>query len=236
MAFYIYATDGSGIAAFDLLASETHTDTCKATEHNVEDGSPVTDHVVIESSALSLSLGVTQTPTGTDPDQGRGRVATLELFTPTYSPPFDGTPGSLFRAAAGGGAGGAQSASTFVDVLQFAPGFDRIAETEQKLLDIKNSAKLCTIITATRTYDDVVLESVVLTREKPGIGMFAIDAKQIRFVKTASVQAPKPLEPRGKPMVKAGQQAPAATPEEDASKRKSVLVQLINKIAPGALN
>jgi hypothetical protein len=229
MAFYIYAADGSGIAAFDLLESETHTEVCQATEHNVEDGSPVTDHVRIDSSQLSFSLGVTNTPIGTDPDKGRGRVAPIELFTPTFRPPFDGTPGAIFRGLSSVGSAVAPQ-STFVDVMQYVPSFDRIGETEQLLLDIKNGAKLCTVITATRTYDDVILERVELTKSKPGLGMFSIDIKQIRFVKTAAVQAPKPLEPRGAPAVKAGQQSAPTTPSGDAADRKSVLITLLQKL------
>ena len=227
MAYYVFATDGSGIAAFDLLESETHTETCSATENNVEDGSPVTDHVVVESSQLSLSLGVTNTPMGTDPDKGRGRVSPVELFTPTFQAPFDGTPGSLFRAA-GSANSGPKPQSKWVSTLQFIPSFDRISETEQLLLDIKNSAKLCTVITLSRTYDDMVIEKCELRREKPGMAMFALDLRQIRFVKTASVQAPKPLEPRGTPSANKGQQA--ASPSTSSSDHKSDLLNVVNQL------
>jgi hypothetical protein len=235
MAFYIYAVDGSGFAAFDLLESETHTETCKATEHNVEDGSPVTDHVVIESSMLSLSLGVTNTPTGPDPDKGRGATMPIEIDLPTWQAGFDGTPGAQFRALSQLNGGPVPQTAT-VHPLVFVPSFDRISETEQILLDIKNGAKLCGCVTSSRTYDNMVIERAELRRDKPGMGMFSIDMRQIRFVKTASVQAPQPLEPRGQPMKKAGQQAPQQTPEQDVAARRSVVIGLINKVFPGALD
>jgi hypothetical protein len=229
MAFYVYTADSTAIAAFDLLESETHMETCVATEHNVEEGSPVTDHVIIESSVLSLVLGVTNTPTSSDPDRGRGRVSPVELYTPTHQPPFDGTPGALFRAASASPSGiGPQS--TFVNVLQFVPSFDRIAETEQVMLDIKNGAKLCSVTGLSRQYDDMIVERLEVARTKPGIASFSIDLKQIRFVRTASVQAPEPLEPRGTPISKKGQQAPKETPEGSSTTRKSDLLGIIDRI------
>lgn len=229
MAFYIYTLDSTAIAAFDLLESETHMETCLATEHNVEEGSPITDHVIVEPSMLSLVLQVTNTPTGTDPDRGRGRIGPVELFTPTHQAPFDGTPGALFRAASASPSGiGAQS--TFVNVLQFIPSFDRIAETEQVMLDIKNAAKLCSVTGLSRSYDDMIVERCEVSRQRPGVASFSIDLKQIRFVRTASVQAPEPIEPRGTPMAKKGQQAPKETPEGDVKLRKSDLLGIIDYI------
>lgn len=240
MSFYIFAVDGSGIAVFDLLSSETHGETCSVTEHNVEEGSPIADHVVVNSSTLSLSLGVTNTPMGPDPARGRGGPLPLVLDTPSFRPPFDGSPGSIFRAIGGGIEGaiyGQAPDVTTTSSLQFAPDFDRIAEVEQTMLDLKNGGKLVSVITSTRTYDDLVIERCEMTREKPGLAMFTVELKQIRFVATASVQAPKPLEPRGQPVAKKGQQTPGPPTEEPAGLKRSTLLSIASgqnpfKISP----
>lgn len=238
MGYYLYAqevsggTDFSNFVAFDFLEGETHSDTCVVTVHNVEEGSPVTDHVRPDPPMLSLSLGVTNTPLDVDPDLGRGALEQVTLYTPKHKPPFDGTPGALFREAAGA-FGGEQPDTTNMDVFGFTPSFDRIEETENKLIYLQQAALLVTVVTLSREYTDMVVVRSELTRTKPGYGAFAIDLQQIRFVRTASVQAPQPKEPRGAPMSKKGQQSPK-TASDAAQLGKSDLLGIIAKFTGGA--
>lgn len=232
MAQYILAQDGSSYAAFDQLVSDTHADSSIATLHNVEEGSPVTDHVRPDPSHLTLVMKVTQTPIVPDPDQGRGGPETVELYTPVWKPPFDFTPGAVFREAAGL-ISGPQPESRTIEVFGFPTTFDRIAETEQKLLDMQSAGTLCQVVTLSRTYTDMVITRVELQRTTLGEGVFSIDLQQIRYVKTAAVVAPVPLEPRGAPKQNKGQQAPK-TPQDGAQLQKSDLKALLDG-ALGAL-
>lgn len=237
MGYYIYAQEAQGgtnfenFVAFDLLEGETHGDSSVVTMHNVEEGSPITDHVRPDPSTLSLVLGVTNTPLDVDPDLGRGAPELLTLYTPKHKPAFDGSPGALFREAAGV-FGGEQPDTTNIEVFGFTPAFDRIEETENKLIYIRDARLLVTVVTLSREYTDMVIVRFELTRTKPGSASFAIDLQQIRFVRTASVQAPQPKEPRGAPNSKKGQQSPKS-PSDAAQLQKSDLLGLIQKFTGG---
>ena len=226
MAHYILAQDGSNYAAFDQLVADTHSDSAVVTLHNVEEGSPVTDHVRPDPALLTLVLKVTQTPIRPDPDQGRGGPTTVELYTPAWKPPFDFSPGAVFREAAGL-ISGPQPESVTIEVFGFPQPFDRIAETEQKLLDMRAAGSLCQVVTLSRTYSDMVITRVGLERQKLGEGTFTVDLQNIRYVKTAAVAAPVPLEPRGAPKQNKGQQAPK-TPQDGAQLQKSDLKALFD--------
>ncbi len=232
-AFYILQQKAPfGYVAFDRCDGETHTETSVATMHNVENGSPITDHVRPDPAVLSVVLAVTNTPLDRDPDFGRGAPQLTPLFVSRWKPPFDGSPGSIFREAGLALRGGLEPEVLPVELFGPVAPYDRIAETEQKLLDLKKAAELVACKTLSREYRDMVITSFVLNRTNVGEGLFSIDMQQIRIVSTAQVAAPVPLEPRGAPMSKKGQQAPK-TPT-DAALSKSDLAAIID-FAKGAI-
>ncbi len=210
MSFYIAAQDGSSIiVAFDICENEEHVETSIVTAHPVESGIDVVDHIRNDPSTLSMVFGVTQTPIEADPDQGRGGPITLDIQTPQFSPPFDFTPGAIWREAAGL-LSSPQPAVTSVEVFGFSEPFDRIREVEQKLLELRESRALCRVVTLSRDYEDLAIARWSMRRESPGWASFAIDFQQVRVVSTASVAAPQPQEPRGEPKVSKGQQTPTS--------------------------
>lgn len=223
MAAYILPdTDTSLIVVFDLTVSEGHEATSEVTEHPVEQGSNIADHVRQNPQGLSLEMYVTNTPIE---DIGRGSVDVLELDLPHYTPPLLPTPGSLFAAAqnaiTNAITGGPQPLK--VQVLEFPQPFDRIKEIHDQLLDLWKAGGTMSVVTSVRTYDTMVLTKISLPRTEPGGATFSLDLKQIRTVTTATVAAPKPAEKRGAPGAAKGSQSTKPVGGKDAAKASSLL-------------
>ncbi len=222
------AQDGGTFAAFDEITSETHAETCMVTAHNVEQGAPITDHVKPDPSILTLVLKVTQTPIEPDPDQGRGGPTVVDLYTPTYSPPLDGTPGSLWREAASL-LSGPSPQTTKVEVFAQPSPIDRIAETELALYVLQSTGRQCQVVTLSRVYQDMVIVRSELARTTPGEGVFSVDLQQVRTVTTATTAAPEPAEPKGASKKGMGAQQPKPqTASDNAALQKSDLLNLID--------
>ncbi len=228
-AYILPDTDQSLIVVFDQTQSEGHEATAEVTEHPVEQGSNIADHVRQNPIGLTLEMFVTNTPIE---DIGRGSIVSKELTIPRYSPPRQFTPGSLFNilgaAIRDTIAGGPQTFNA--QVLEFPEPFDRVKEVHEQLLELWRAGASMSVVTSTRTYDEMVITSLSLPRTEPGGGTFTINFKQVRTVTTASVTAPAPAEKRGTPAVKKGSQATKPVNGQDSSKAKSLAFKALEAL------
>lgn len=86
------------------MLSETHEFVGEATHHAVEDGSEVTDHVILDPVRLTLEAMITNAPITEEDPFGVpvGRYASpMYLDVKAYEPPFVPTPGAIFSAIGG---------------------------------------------------------------------------------------------------------------------------------------
>ncbi len=221
-AYLLPDTDDSLIVVFDLTVSEGHEATSEVTEHPVEQGSVITDHVRQNPQSVTQEMFVTNTPIE---DIGRGSIDVLELDLPRYEPPLQPTPGSLFGAIETGIkdliTGGPSPIK--VQVLNFGQPFDRIKEIHDQLLDLWNASATMSVVTSVRTYDTMVLTSIGLPRTEKGGATFTLNLKQIRTVTTSTVAAPEAAEKRGAPAQAKGSQSPDPVSGKDAVKASSLL-------------
>lgn len=209
---------GFGAGTPDLVVSETHESTVTVTKHPVEKGADVTDHVRIEPKTLSLEVFVTNTPITRDTIQGRGDTSTLEIEFPRIHTALGDAIDDAFGAPP----------PTKIQVLTFPDLFDRVREIQDQLITHQEAAHLWTVVTASRTYEDMVIAKVSLPRDTPGGATFHIDLESIRTVSTQTVTAPKPAEKRGAPKQAKGSQG---TTPKDAVKETSLAFkafQLLN--------
>lgn len=234
MAVYLLPDDSSSlIVSFDLTISEGHEATAEVTEHPVETGSNISDHIRTNPESLNLELYVTDTPI-TDLG-GRGGISTVEITIPTYEAPLAPTPGALFRLA-GDAIGAVVDAITGgpapirAQVLSFPEPFDRVKEIHTTLLDLWLRKVPSSVVTSTKTYDSMALTSVSLPRTEPGGATFSLSLKQIRTVTTGSVKAPKPAEKRGTPAQSKGGQAGKPVGGKDAPKAASLAVKALEAL------
>ena len=199
--------------------------TSEVTEHPVEQGSNLTDHVRKNARMLTLEMYVTNTPIE---DLGRGLVQTVTVERPRFEPSLVASPGAAFRLAESTVKGlvnsllnRAPSGPIEYQALVFNEPFDRIKEVQEALHALWDQSASMSAVTSLGTYDNMVLEKVDTPRTEPGGAVFTIDLKQIRTVTTASVKAPKPLEKRGAPATAKGSQS--TKPVEEKVKAASIL-------------
>lgn len=235
---YLLPDDASSlIVSFDQTRSEQHEATAEVTDHPVETGSNIADHVRPQPQTLTLEVFVTNTPI--NDAGGRGTIATLPLPVPVYvrPPALWQTPIGLLVDAI---------KSLFQDpvpvnppppftvqALIFPIPFDPVKETHATLLDLWSRGQTMSVVTSTQTYDLMVFTSVSLPRTQPGGAAFSLAMKQIRTVSSQSVTAPKPSVKRGTPNAAKGSQATTNPNGSDASK-VSALKQGFNSLI-GAL-
>lgn len=218
---YIIPENGKEID-FDLVMSEAHTSSSQVTDHPVEKGVNVADHVKVEPFILALSVYVSNTPLDVDPVYGGNFQNTLLVI------PFEG-PTHISLSAAIDAVKGELSGPPpppIIQTLIFNSPFDKVADTHKALTAQQAAGGLLNVITSTANYDSMILTKVLYNKTEAGGGDFSLEFKQARIVSSSTVAAPQPLEPRGAPPKAKGAQA--AKPPEDAS-QASVAKKGLNK-------
>lgn len=243
----------------DVVMNANDVREAKLTDHVVETGAVITDHVVIQPEALSLDLVVTQTPISAGAGFGGANIdiatssQTLSGATHTIKvQPSAFQPGGFLllsqglRSAVGslmGALGPAttmqgskvekSSSSARVSVLQATGGpVDRVADVHDQLIEIMNGALLVTVSFKGRLYIDYLLTKIELQHSsgKAGMGTFKVTARAFRTVTGTSVNLPDPADFRSLPKVNKGNK-PAVTPDPDpAKKMKSVLAKTTDSV------
>ncbi len=104
------------------------------TEHAVETGSNISDHVRAKNRTFTLTAFISNTP----------------IETPTFG--MDGATGSIAAASVTVG-GKTFSASTF----QFSQSFDRVKAVDLALIDLVESGQRVTIVTSVRKTDNCAI-------------------------------------------------------------------------------
>lgn len=215
----------------DLVMSERHESIVQITEHAIEVGANITDHIRKTLQKFSLDAWLCNTPITTDELQERGFEDTVSVSFPRYKLPFEATPGALFRAA--GGAldslfSDPPKTSYDVRVLVFDTVFYRPKEILEQLKAYQEAAMLFNIISQTAVYQDMAIETIALPIEEPGGANLTIEFKQIRTVSTSNVTAPAPLEKRGAPKKTTGSQATTTT--KDAPSSASLAIKALQAL------
>lgn len=208
--------------SFDVVPGETQMASASVTEHPVEKGPDVTDHVRQNLDQVKLECVVSNEPLYDTNERGATEQS-VPLTFPQYAPPLTPTPGSLFGALGGAISrlfGSALTANA--QVLKFASDSDMVSETHDILRTLKETAQLIDLYTTTHEYHDMILESIEVNPVGTG-GTFNLNFKQIRRVEVRVVTAPIPTEVRAKKAVKKGPQGPAAAPAQVQSVTRKAL-------------
>lgn len=222
---------------FDVVTEEAQVLATKVTEHPVEDGPDVADHLRRELDSVTLEVFVSNTPVYDVNNRG-GKVVPVELKVEKYEAPLEFTPGSLYSAA--GGAlkkgitaltdaitGGNSERKNIATVMKFGTEFDAVGDTLVLLRGIRGTSQLVDVMLPSRIYQDMALTNIEM-RRNAGTGegaTFALEFKELRKVKTLSTKVAIPAEPRAAPAKKRGVQEPVAV--EVPPRRKSALRALV---------
>jgi hypothetical protein len=213
---------------FDCVTTEQTDHTASVTEHPVEDGANVADHIRDNLDEITLEVMISNTPVRDLNNLYDGQVAGLELKVPRFAKPIAPTPGSLMTAGlnALGNLLNPDEAVKAV-VLQFPEKFNHVQYVLSTLLDWKKQGVIGKVITPHRTYPSMAITRVSMTRNgATGDGApITIDLKEVRLVESKLVTAPIPTEERGKIMKAKGRQPTSFV--RDPAPKKSLLSKLL---------
>jgi hypothetical protein len=207
---------------FDAILSEDHSRTTLVTEHSVEQGSAVVDHVRPNPDELTLEAFVTNTPVYSDDAQ---------LLPLTLDIPQPGQDSGLLSFLNGG-------TSAFIDkglqllklqrgyptqltanVEQFDGDHDYVQNCFDTLTRLRNTATILSISTPRQFYSNMILVNVRMRRSKDQGGssgaIFTMDFRQIRIVTSKIVDAPTPSIPRPTPIKSVGKKDVQPPKRED---------------------
>jgi hypothetical protein len=219
------------VVKFNAVTNQTHEGTSEVTEKAVEKGADVADHIRQNGDRVSFECMVSNEPLFAEDNFGGNENFGIEqapslLDVPSYEPPLQPTPGSLFHAAGSAIRNVLFGKPEYVArVLQFAVPFDAVLAVHEKLITLKEDGEVLTVYTSTRTYEDMVLTGVVLNKTpSEGTGAkFSLEFKKVRFVESLLVDAPVPTELRATPPKKKSTQGKEIT---DPVKKQSMLKKM----------
>lgn len=204
----------------------------EATEHPIEQGSDVADHVIVHPVRVRIELAHSNTPVEAvegfmrKPADLRARKS---LFKPTGLFLIHSAVGNLIGSALGGAGAGVVKPYLMSSLL---PN-DRILELHDALILAQSTAALCKFTYRGRTYKDFLLTGVNLSYGKSAMGKFSLEAKEIRTVKTALTTLPKPADLTAKPPTKLGPQGKVGPP---ASEQEIIQASLAHQLGDFGLD
>jgi len=206
-------TDGSGgpqSIDFDASERETYEGAAEVTEHVVEEGAAIADHVRAGNETATFEAWVSNTP----------------ITVPSTQ--MDGTTGSLRALEV---RVGTQSFSAVT--LQFGGAFDRVRAVDALLRALKDAGQRLTVVSGFRTIESCVIERYHVDRDaESGTALhLSLDVKKVRVVTTQTVCVPPvPARRRGQRQQNRGAQPTQAPPD-----RRGFALRALQALGGGSL-
>jgi len=187
---------------FDCLVSETHEGSAQVSDHVVEQGAAISDHVRPQNDSVTLEAVVSNHP----------------LEVPSFG--MDGATGST-RASTVSIGGQTSSVST----MQWSQAFDRRKAVDDQLRALKDAGQVVTVTTGTRVIENCVIERYRVERDADwGNSLHLnLDLRRIRIATTQRVRVPAPRQRRGQRQRNRGGQPGTDATEQQAAPGRSFL-------------
>jgi hypothetical protein len=220
----LWNTEGVGQTfhlTLDATVKETHELSAQVTDHPVESGSNLTDHIRTLPARISLQGIISNTPIVVPvdgADSARGIQVLVEGAQPTILVPFGGrVPLGLPR----------QQAS----VLGFDRQFDRVLVARQQLELINQRGILVSIVTTFKTYYSMAFESISFDRDKDTGNAVSVQlsAKEVLIGQVTSASVPAIATSK-----KDTGHKPAAPVEKEKASNRTMLHTMFGDEADGA--
>lgn len=209
----------------DATVSEVPTYEAEPTEHPIEDGSAITDHVKVKPITLKIDGIISETPL-TLSAQLAGLTAAA---------------GSVGGSIVGGFKGGVANQLATIGAGKlgakiFGNTQSPVVIARQQLRDLLLKKRLHRIVTKYEVFDNMILTSLTFTRDQNTGGSikFSATAKQIKIVKSEVVTIDNIARSaaHGSKKTKLGQQQGTAA-TADQTKKSSALFKLGNLLGGG---
>ena len=188
-------SDTANVIHFDGTARENHNPRAQVTEHAVEVGSNVSDHVRPSNDAVSLVVYVTNNPTQLAQSHSGGtQIVSQNITLPSGA-----------SATANG----------------FSSKLNRVELVYRTLREVLKNGYLCKVITLTETYESMVLTDISAPITVDG-GVETVEMtvsfKQVRLVRTENADAPRTEMIRAKHKARRGGNATDKASDDEAKK------------------
>lgn len=183
--------------SFDATPSETHIISATITEHPVETGVALTDHVRQNPFKITVEVVISNTPIDlpsaaddsfTDGAKRQSQQVNLSLAQTSQITQL--ASGSSPAKTSG------LSPSAQATVYQFSSQFDRVRKIYEALQTLVDNATPITIQTTLALYDNMEIASISIPRSSEmgaNAMRFTIDCQEIRTVESQTVPTPAPL-------------------------------------------
>ena len=206
--YYISSDTILHTVSFDLLLDEQHSLEAEVTQHTVEDGSTISDHIRLLPRKGSLTGFVTNHPFqvgyngGLAPNIAKKIAASQKK---DWVSGFVQDIGSSYQQV--GRLLGQQDTTAFTeaDFLESPERKDRVSTVWGAFKQLMETKSTCTIITGLEKYMDVVITKVSTERDKDtgDAGRFKVEFQEIKFAVISEVALkntvrPNFEEPKGK--------------------------------------
>lgn len=189
----------------DATINETHTGTSTVTDHPVEKGSNVADHIRPDPDQLTMEAEISNTPCFLPIDHMGGVILQdkeIRGAQMTASDAIGNIPGGgavtglgLSSVPVPTGLLGRIGFGTYQTALVtgFTADFDRVTECYKELLRIRREGQLVRILTTLRSYDNMAMTSLEVTREAVSGNALPLSLafKELRFGTTKNEPVPK---------------------------------------------
>jgi hypothetical protein len=163
---------------FDATVRDSHESTATITEHPVEEGANISDHIRPGLDRVTLQIVVSNKPVVPPTDHNDGITGSIR------SSDLIGADGQVLGQA---------------QVLLFDEPLARVRSVYEELLNLKNTGTAVRVLTSLREYEDMGMLRVSPVREAAsGDSLVAtVEFQQVRVVSSEVVAAPEPRETRG---------------------------------------
>lgn len=220
MGSFLAWDQASNFLFFDVVFSETHNASSTVTEHPVEMGADVTDHVRPNVDRVMIEGFISNAPIYSD----RGQRFQVPLDIATYTPPISLNPVAALTNAVGGAIQNLLSPAkpAVADIMGIPNAADFVNETYAVLDDLRKTATLVDVYSPNWTHLGMIIEEFEMTKDQnDGTGAtFKISLRQIITVQTTLTDVPVPAVARAAEQKAKGNQAPQAP---DAAKSSAAL-------------
>lgn len=226
---------------FDVNMGEDHSSDVEVTEHAVEKGANVVDHVRKSVDRFKLDVFVSNSPIHDEHllhppgELKRGALSGVPLKIKKYEAPFQPTPGAVFNAIGGAinqvanSLFGQEKQKIAANVYKFSSPFNAVSETYALLRDLQEKAQLVTVVTAMWDYANMIIEKVSMPRNRDsGDGaVITLEFREIRFaVARQATKIAKTLEKRAQKDQNKG----AKGPNEASGPKTDVATQILSAV------
>lgn len=223
-----YLEFDSTILMFDAVTSEQAEHTATVTEHAVEQGANIADHVRDGLDTVTLEVLVSNTPTRDVNGMYGGTIESVELKVPKFDKGVPLTPGGIMSAGIDAIKGLISPEEPWkAQVLTFPSKFNAVKDVLTMLDDWKKQGMVGSVITGWKLYPSVVITKVSPSRnaQTGDAASFSLEFREIRVVESKMITAPIPTEARGAIKKPKGRQPTSFV--RDPAPKKSLLKKLL---------